>query len=51
MGSRRPAATIEDHKLFADYFTDYYPRVEPDAPLVREVDGVVKGYLMACRLS
>ena len=40
---------FEDRELFADYLTDYYTRFEPEALLVCEVDGEVRGYLMGCR--
>jgi ribosomal protein S18 acetylase RimI-like enzyme len=40
---------FEDRELFADYLTGYYTRVEPDALLVCEVAGTVKGYVMGCR--
>jgi hypothetical protein len=40
---------FEDRELFADYLTDYYTRFEPDALLVCEMDGQVRGYLMGCR--
>src|SRR5215469_6136509 len=40
---------FEDRELFADYLTNYYTQIEPDAALVCEVDGVVKGYLLGCR--
>jgi len=39
---------FEDRELFVDYLTDYYLRVEPDASLVCEVDGEVRGYLLGC---
>jgi hypothetical protein len=39
---------FEDRELFADYLTDYYLRTEPDASLVCEVGGEVKGYLLGC---
>jgi L-amino acid N-acyltransferase YncA len=39
---------FEDRELFVDYLTDYYLRVEPDASLVCEADGEVKGYLLGC---
>jgi L-amino acid N-acyltransferase YncA len=39
---------FEDRELFVDYLTDYYLRVEPDASLVCEVEGQVKGYLLGC---
>jgi hypothetical protein len=46
----RPIDPIfEDRELFADYLTGYYTRLEPDATLVCEVGGAVKGYLMGCR--
>jgi len=40
---------FEDRELFADYLTGYYLRFEPDAALVCEVDGEVRGYLLGCR--
>jgi len=40
---------FEDRELFADYLTSYYTRFEPDALLVCELDGTVRGYLMGCR--
>jgi hypothetical protein len=40
---------FEDRELFADYLTGYYTRFEPDALLVCEVGGQVRGYLMGCR--
>jgi len=40
---------FEDRELFADYLTGYYTRFEPDALLVCEVNGEVRGYLMGCR--
>jgi len=40
---------FEDRELFADYLTGYYTRFEPDALLVCEVGGEVRGYLMGCR--
>ena len=40
---------FEDRELFADYVTGYYTRFEPDAMLVCELRGEVKGYLMGCR--
>jgi hypothetical protein len=46
----RPIDPIfEDRELFADYLTAYYTRLEPDALLVCELNGVVKGYLMGSR--
>ncbi len=39
---------FEDRELFVDYLTDYYLRVEPDAALVCEVAGEVRGYLLGC---
>jgi len=41
---------FEDRELFADYLTGYYTRFEPEALLVCEVEGEVRGYLMGCRL-
>jgi GNAT superfamily N-acetyltransferase len=40
---------FEDRELFADYLTGYYTRYEPDALLVIEAPGGVRGYLMGCR--
>lgn len=40
---------FEDRELFADYLTNYYTRFEPEALLVCEVEGEVRGYLMGCR--
>jgi len=40
---------FEDRELFADYLTGYHTRFEPDALLVCEVRGAVRGYLMGCR--
>jgi ribosomal protein S18 acetylase RimI-like enzyme len=40
---------FEDRELFADYLTGYYTRFEPDALLVVEAGGEVRGYLMGCR--
>ena len=40
---------FEDRELFADYLTGYYTRFEPDALLVCELRGEVRGYLMGCR--
>lgn len=40
---------FEDRELFADYLTGYYTRFEPDALLVCELHGEVRGYLMGCR--
>src|SRR5215472_651362 len=40
---------FEDRELFADYLTAYHTRFEPDALLVCEVQGAVRGYLMGCR--
>jgi len=40
---------FEDRELFADYLTSYYTRFEPEALLVCEVRGAVRGYLMGCR--
>jgi hypothetical protein len=40
---------FEDRELFVDYLTGYYLDIEPDATLVCEVDGEVRGYLMGCR--
>lgn len=46
---RRIDLVFEDRELFADYLTAYYTRFEPDALLVCELGGAVKGYLMGCR--
>lgn len=46
---RRIDPVFEDRELFADYLTTYYIRLEPDALLVCELDGIVKGYLTGCR--
>jgi hypothetical protein len=40
---------FEDRDLFADFFTDYYLRCEPDASFVVTVDGSVVGFLLGCR--
>jgi len=40
---------FEDRELFADYLTGYYTRFEPDALLICELGGEVRGYLMGCR--
>jgi len=40
---------FEDRELFADYLTGYYTRFEPEALLVCEMNGEVRGYLMGCR--
>ncbi|HZC36218.1 MAG TPA: hypothetical protein VE242_11420, partial [Chthoniobacterales bacterium] len=40
---------FEDRELFADFFTDYYLRFEPDAAFVLTVDGSVRGFLLGCR--
>ena len=41
---------FEDRELFADYLTGYYTDHEPDALLVCELDGEVRGYLSgSCR--
>jgi len=40
---------FEDRELFADYLTSYYTDVEPEAAVIMEVDGVVKGYLLGSR--
>ncbi|MBV8147438.1 MAG: GNAT family acetyltransferase [Gammaproteobacteria bacterium] len=40
---------FEDRELFADYLTAYHTRFEPDALLVCEIEGEVRGYLMGCR--
>jgi hypothetical protein len=40
---------FEDRDLFADFFTDYYLRCEPDAALVVLIDDSVAGFLLGCR--
>ena len=40
---------FEDRELFADFFTDYYLRFEPDAAFVLTVEGSVRGFLLGCR--
>jgi hypothetical protein len=40
---------FEDRDLFADFFTDYYLRCEPDAAFVVTVDGSVAGFILGCR--
>lgn len=35
--------------MFADYLSNYYTRCEPDALLVCELRGAVRGYLTGCR--
>lgn len=40
---------FEDRTLFADYLTAYYTDVEPEAALVLEQAGEVKGYLLGSR--
>ena len=40
---------FEDRDLFADFFTDYYLRCEPDAAFVVTIDDSVVGFLLACR--
>ena len=37
---------FEDRDLFADFFTDYYLRCEPDAALVVTIDNSVVGFLL-----
>lgn len=38
---------FEDRELFADYLTSYYTDIEPESTVVVEIDGEVKGYVMA----
>jgi hypothetical protein len=40
---------FEDRELFADFFTDYYLRCEPDAAFVVTIDDAVVGFLLGCR--
>jgi hypothetical protein len=40
---------FEDRDLFADFFTDYYLRCEPDAAFVVTVDDAVVGFILGCR--
>lgn len=40
---------FEDRELFADFFTDYYLRHEPDSAFVVTKDGSVQGYLLGSR--
>ena len=40
---------FEDRELFADFFTDYYLRHEPDSAFVVTKDGRVQGYLLGSR--
>jgi hypothetical protein len=40
---------FEDRDLFADFFTDYYLRWEPEAAFVVTVDDSVTGFLLGCR--
>jgi len=40
---------FEDRAVFADFFTDYYLRCEPDAALVVTIDNSVVGFLLGCR--
>jgi hypothetical protein len=40
---------FEDRDLFADFFTDYYLRCEPDAAFVITVGDSVAGFLLGCR--
>jgi hypothetical protein len=40
---------FEDRDLFADFFTDYYLRCEPEAAFVVTVDDAVTGFLLGCR--
>ena len=38
-----------DRDLFADYLTRYYTDIEPETSWVGEKNGVVVGYLLACK--
>ena len=40
---------FEDRELFADYLTDYYLKLEPEASFVVEISGELKGYLLGSR--
>jgi hypothetical protein len=40
---------FEDRDLFADFFTDYYLRCEPDAAFVVTINNSVVGFLLGCR--
>src|SRR6266566_7281304 len=40
---------FEDRDLFADFFTDYYLRYEPDSAFVVVKDNIVQGYLLGSR--
>jgi hypothetical protein len=40
---------FEDRDLFADFFTDYYLRCEPDAAFVLTIDNSIVGFLLGCR--
>lgn len=40
---------FEDRDLFADFFTDYYLRCEPDAAFVVTTGDSVAGFLLGCR--
>ncbi|HEX3446212.1 MAG TPA: hypothetical protein VHS80_15955 [Chthoniobacterales bacterium] len=40
---------FEDRDVFADFFTDYYLRCEPDAAFVVTIDDSVVGFLLGCR--
>jgi hypothetical protein len=42
-------AVFEDRDLFADFFTDYYLRHEPDAAFVATIGDSVVGFLLGCR--
>jgi hypothetical protein len=42
---------FEDRDLFADFFTDYYLRCEPDAAFVITIDDAVVGFLLGCRYA
>jgi hypothetical protein len=42
---------FEDRDLFADFFTDYYLRCEPDAAFVVTIDNAVVGFLLGCRYT
>ena len=40
---------FNDRDLFADYLTRYYTDVEPESSWVGEKNGVIVGYLIACK--
>jgi hypothetical protein len=40
---------FEDREVFADFFTDYYLRYEPDAAFVVTIDDAVVGFILGCR--